>query len=207
MMDLTQKKTHFDVPWQKEVLSLETSASNGLTAEESRRRLERYGPNKLREGKKKTIFQLFLAQLNDPLIFILLIAAGISGFLGEISDMAIIALVVVLNAVIGVSQESRAEKAMEELKKLSTPRAYVVRDGVTAETDSESLVPGDLVLLDAGRFIPCDLRLIESANLRVDESALTGESVPVDKDAELVLSDTSVPLRTTDRKSVGRERV
>ena len=92
MMDLTQKKTHFDVPWQKEVLSLETSASNGLTAEESRRRLERYGPNKLREGKKKTIFQLFLAQLNDPLIFILLIAAGISGFLGEISDMAIIAL-------------------------------------------------------------------------------------------------------------------
>ena len=87
-----------------------------------------------------------------------------------------------------------AEKAMEELKKLSTPRAYVVRDGVTAETDSESLVPGDVVLLDAGRFIPCDLRLIESANLRVDESALTGESVPVDKDAELVLSDTSVPL-------------
>ena len=194
MMDLTQKKTHFDVPWQEAVLSLETSASNGLTAEESRRRLERYGPNKLREGKKKTIFQLFLAQLNDPLIFILLIAAGISGFLGEISDMAIIALVVVLNAVIGVSQESRAEKAMEELKKLSTPRAYVVRDGVTAETDSESLVPGDVVLLDAGRFIPCDLRLIESANLRVDESALTGESVPVDKDAELVLSDTSVPL-------------
>ena len=179
---------------------LEVDELQGLSDGEVKERLERYGPNRLKEGKKKSLIQLFAAQLNDPLIFILLIAAVVSGFMGELSDTVIIALVVVLNAVIGVSQESKAEKSMEALKKLSTPKAYAVRNGMTVEVDSEELVPGDIVALDAGRYIPCDLRLIESASMRVDESALTGESVPVEKNPNLLLSDESVPLG--DRKNM-----
>ena len=185
---------YFDRSGEEVLQSLGTSSEEGLSAAEAERRLAEYGPNRLKEGQKKSLFQLFIAQLNDPLIFILLIAAAVSGLLGEVEDTIIIALVVVLNAVIGVSQEARAEKALEALKKLSTPKAYVVRGGETAELDSDLLVPGDVVLLDAGRYIPCDLRLIESAELRTDESALTGESLPVEKDAGLVLTDGSVPL-------------
>ena len=104
-------------------------------------------------------------------------------FVGEWADASIIALVVVLNAVIGVVQESKAEQALEALKKMATPKAIVKRHGELKEIPSEHVVPGDIVMLDAGRYIPCDLRLIETANLKVEESALTGESVPVDKEA------------------------
>lgn len=166
----------------------------GLTSAEAAGRREKYGPNKLKEGKKKSLLQLFAAQLNDPLIYILLIAAVISGFMGEINDTVIISLVVILNAVIGVSQEAKAEKSMEALQKLSAPRAYVVRDGEIKEMASEEIVPGDIVVLDAGRYIPCDIRLIETANLQVEESALTGESVPVNKDAGLTLDAENIPL-------------
>jgi len=166
----------------------------GLTAQEVETRREKYGLNKLEEGKKKSIAALFLAQLNDPLIYILLLAAAISGFMNEISDMVIIGIVVILNAVIGVSQEAKAEKSMEALKKLSTPKAYAIRGGEVTEVNSEEIVPGDVIVLDAGRFIPCDLRLIESANLQIEESSLTGESVPVNKDARLVIPDEKIPL-------------
>lgn len=193
-MEPIRKDLYFTLSAEDALRALGTSAERGLTDEEARRRLAEHGPNRLKEGQKKSLLQLFAAQLNDPLIFILLIAAAVSGLLGEVADTVIIGLVVVLNAVIGVSQEARAEKAMEALKKLSTPRAYVLRGGTVLETDSESLVPGDVVLLDAGRYVPCDLRLIESAELRTDESALTGESLPVDKDAGLVLTDGAVPL-------------
>ena len=185
---------YFDQTKEDVLSALSVSAKDGLSEQEARTRLEKYGANKLKEGKKKSMLQLFASQLNDPLIFILLIAAFVSGVMGELSDTVIITLVVVLNAVIGVYQESKAEKSMEALKKLSSPKAYVVRDGATLEVDSEFLVPGDIVVLDAGRYIPCDLRLIESASLRVDESALTGESVPVEKDPNLLLTDASVPL-------------
>lgn len=179
----------------EEVLeNLQTDPRKGLGRDEVNVRKEKYGLNKLEEGKKKSIFVLFWGQLNDPLIFILLIAAVISGFMGELNDTIIIALVVVLNAVIGVSQEARAEKSMEALKKLSSPKAYVIRDSETVEVDSEEIVPGDIVVLDAGRYIPCDLRLIEGVNLQVEESALTGESVPVHKNASLVITEENIPL-------------
>lgn len=173
---------------------LEVDPLKGLSSEEAKNRLSKYGENKLREKKSKTMLQLFFAQLNDVMIFILLGAALISGLMGEVSDAIIIALVVIINAVVGVIQESKAEKALEALKKLSTPKAIVRRDGELKEIASEEVVPGDLVIIDAGRYVPCDLRLIESANLKIEESALTGESVPSEKDAELVLKASDTPL-------------
>ncbi|SHI74730.1 cation-translocating P-type ATPase [Parasporobacterium paucivorans] len=172
----------------------QTDAAKGLSNAEVQTRKEKYGPNKLEEGKKKSLVVLFLQQLNDPLIFILIIAAIVSGILGELNDTIIIALVVILNAILGLSQEAKAEKAMEALQKLTSPKAYVVRDGETVEVDSVEIVPGDIVVLDAGRYIPCDIRLIESINMQVEESALTGESVPVHKNAKLVISDENIPL-------------
>lgn len=185
---------YFNEQREEIVERLQSDPARGLTASEAAARLEKYGKNKLDEGKKKSIFMLFLGQLNDPLIFILIIAAVVSGLMSEISDTIIIGLVVALNAIIGVSQEAKAEKSMEALKKLSTPKAYVIRDGETIEIDSEDLVPGDIVALDAGRFIPCDMRLLESVNLQVEESALTGESVPVNKNAELLITEEDIPL-------------
>lgn len=178
----------------KVISDFNSNAQNGLTKEQVQANFEKYGANKLKEKKKKTILELFLAQLNDPLIYILLIAAIVSGVLKEVSDTIIIMAVVVLNAVIGVTQEAKAEKSMEALKSLSTPKAYVIRDGQTIELESEKIVPGDIVVLDAGRYIPADMRLIETANMQVEESALTGESVPVNKNAELVIKDEKVPL-------------
>lgn len=179
----------------EEVLKIQQiDPANGLSIAEVNTRKEKYGLNKLEEGKKKSLLVLFFAQLNDPLIYILIIAAVISGFMHEINDSIIIGLVVILNAVIGVSQEAKAEKSMEALKKLTSPKAYVIRGGETVEVDSIDIVPGDLVVLDAGRYIPCDLRLIESVNLQVEESALTGESVPVNKNAKLVITETKIPL-------------
>jgi Ca2+-transporting ATPase len=167
---------------------------NGLSPEEAKERLSKYGENKLATKKGKTLFQLFFAQLNDVMIYILLAAAVVSGLVGEISDAIIIAIVILINAIVGVIQESKAEKALEALKKLSTPKAVVKRNGELVEIPSEEVVPGDIVVIDAGRYIPCDLRLIETANLKIEESALTGESVPVDKDSNLVLSEENTPL-------------
>jgi Ca2+-transporting ATPase len=176
------------------IKELQVNALQGLTSEDAKARLEKYGENKLAAKKSKSLIQLFFAQLNDAMIYILLGAALISGVLGEISDAIIIALVILINAVVGLIQESKAEKALEALKKLSTPKAIVKRDGELKEIPSEEVVPGDLVVIDAGRYIPCDLRLIETANLQIEESALTGESVPVDKNSNLVLEAGDTPL-------------
>ena len=179
----------------KEVIKeLGVNPLDGLDDEEVLIRREKYGFNLLSTKKQKSIFRLFFRQLNDALIYILLAAALVSGALGEISDAAIIAFVIILNAVIGVVQEAKAEKALDALKKLSTPKAVVKRNCVLKEIPSEELVPGDVVIIDAGRYIPCDLRLIETANLKIEESALTGESVAVDKDADLVISDEDTAL-------------
>ncbi len=176
------------------IKELQVNALQGLTSEEVNERLAKYGENKLAAKKSKSLIQLFFAQLNDAMIYILLGAALISGILGELSDAIIIALVILINAVVGLIQESKAEKALEALKKLSTPKAIVKRDGELKEIASEEVVPGDLVILDAGRYIPCDLRLIETANLQIEESALTGESVPVDKNSDLILEALDTPL-------------
>lgn len=170
---------------------LGTSAVNGLAEAEADRRREKYGENCLKDQKKKSIFALFFEQLNDPLIYILMVAIAVSLFLGEVGDAGIIAVVVVLNAVVGVIQEGKARKAIEALQKLSSPRALVKRDGTEREIESSLLVPGDVVFLETGRQVPADLRLIQAVNLKIEESALTGESVPTEK--------TSAPLWESDK--------
>ncbi|WP_300261761.1 calcium-translocating P-type ATPase, PMCA-type [Clostridium sp.] len=172
---------------------LDVEEKNGLSSDEALRRLEKYGKNKLVTKKKKTLFKQFLYQLKDVMIYILIIASIISAFLGEISDALIILLVILINAVIGVVQESKAEKALDALKELSTPKALVKRDGSLKEILSEDIVPGDIVIIDAGRYIPGDLRLIDTANLKIEESAFTGESIPSEKDASF-LPDKEVPI-------------
>jgi len=180
---------------QEEVLrELNVSQSIGLTNEEAMIRLDKYGKNKLKGKPKKSIVSLFLGQLKDMLIYILLAASVITILIHEYVDAVIILMVVVLNAVIGVVQEYKAEKAIEALQKMTTPKALVRRDGEVKEINSEELVPGDIVIIDAGRYIPADLRLIESVNLQIEESALTGESVPTDKNAQIVFENPKASL-------------
>ena len=166
------------------IKQFESSSEAGLSEAAAERRLDEYGPNQLEEQKKKGVFGLFMEQLNDPLIYILMAAIAISLFLGEAGDAAIIAAVILLNSIVGVVQEDKARKAIEALQQLSSPRALVLREGREYEIESAKLVPGDIVFLEAGRQVPADLRLVESRNLKIEESALTGESVPVDKTSE-----------------------
>lgn len=161
----------------------------GLSPQEAKFRLEKNGPNAFDEKKTKTKLQMFLSQLRDPMIYILFGAVVISSFLREFGDAIIILAVILLNAVIGMIQESKAEKSLEALKKLSSPTALVRRDGKPLEIPASDLVIGDIVLLEAGRVIPADLRLLTSINMKVEESALTGESVPVQKDADYLAKD------------------
>ena len=172
----------------------EVDASLGLSAEEAKVRLEKYGANKLLSKKKKNIFQLFFAQLQEWLIYVLLVAVVITLFMGEYIDAIIIILVIITNAVLGVIQEVKAGKAIEALQKMSFPKALVRRNGEVIELDSPQVVPGDVLILDAGRYISADIRLIESANLHIEKSALTGESVPAEKDATQIFSDPKTPL-------------
>lgn len=165
---------------------LDVNSQEGLSAGEAKARLAKNGPNAFQEKKPKTKLQMFLSQLRDPMIYILFGAVAISLFLKEVSDSVIILAVILLNATIGVIQEAKAEKSLEALKKLSSPTALVRRDGVPVEIPAAELVVGDIVLLEAGRIIPADLRLISAINMKVEESALTGESVPVQKDAEFI---------------------
>lgn len=168
---------------QSEVIKDLNSSADGLTRAEAEARLSQYGPNRLEEQKKKGIFALFMEQLNDPLIYILMAAIAISLFLREAGDAMIIAAVIFLNSVVGVIQEDKARKAIEALQQLSSPRALVKREGKKYEIPSSQLVPGDIVYLEAGRQVPADMRLLSAVNLKIEESALTGESVPVDKTA------------------------
>ncbi|MBP9017838.1 MAG: cation-translocating P-type ATPase [Paludibacteraceae bacterium] len=171
----------------------------GLNDEEVKNRQQKYGQNRLQAQKKKSVLELFVAQLKDWLIYVLFAAVVITLFMGEYIDAVIILAVIILNAVLGVIQEVRAGNAIEALQKMTHHKALVRRNGQIIEVDSEELVPGDIVILDAGRFIPADLRLIETANLQVEESALTGESVPSEKDASFIL-DASIPIG--DRKNL-----
>lgn len=143
------------------------------------------GLNFLEEAKPKTPFQSFLEQLNDPLIFVLFVAAAISMLLHEFSDTAIILAVIVVNATVGVIQEGKAQRALDALKQMTSPTALVIRDGIPVEIPARDLIVGDIVSLDAGRQVPADLELISVSSLKIEESALTGESVPVDKDTKI----------------------
>ncbi|MCD6490283.1 MAG: calcium-translocating P-type ATPase, PMCA-type, partial [Thermodesulfobacterium sp.] len=177
----------------KEVLELLKISINGFSEKEARRRLEFYGKNILESKKKKTAFQIFLSQFKDFLIFILIIAAVISGFVGELLDTITIVVILFINALIGFVQEYRAEKAMEALSKMASPYAVVIRENKTKKILAEELVPGDIVLLEAGDIVPADIRLLEAHQLKLDESPLTGESVPVLKHTEPIL-EKNVPI-------------
>lgn len=179
----------------KEIVNeLSTNLINGLSSSEAKLRLDKNGLNKIEGKKKKSIFQLFFAQINDIMIYILLIAAIISFVVGEVSDSIIILIVIFINAIIGVIQESKAEKALEALKSMSTPKAIVKRDGNIIEIPSEEVVVGDIIIIDAGRYIPADLRIVESANLKIEESAFTGESVPSEKNSNVITENLDVPI-------------
>jgi Ca2+-transporting ATPase len=162
------------------------SGRGGLDPDEVRRRQERFGPNRLERGRRRSAGSIFLDQFRSFLIGILLLAAGIAAVLGEVIDLVAIALILVLNAVLGFVQEWRAERAMEALSEMAAPQALVMRAGSRQVVPAAELVPGEVCLLEAGSVVPADLRLVEAASLRIDEAPLTGESVPVEKQAEAV---------------------
>jgi Ca2+-transporting ATPase len=170
----------------------------GLSSEEVERRLQVYGPNQLQEAPRPGFLALLWAQLNNFVVILLIVASVISALLGDYVEAAAIMAIVVLNSVLGIVQEQRAEQALAALKKLASPDARVLRDGEHTSVPAYNLVPGDIVFLEAGNFIPADLRLLEAVNLRVEEASLTGESLPVQKNAATVL-DKNVPLG--DRKN------
>jgi Ca2+-transporting ATPase len=168
--------------------------ATGLSEAEVKQRLEEYGANKLETQKRKSIFRMFFSQLKDALIYVLFGAVVITFIMGEYVDGIIILAVISINAILGVVQEIKAGNSIEALRSLATPKALVKRDSQIKEINSEEIVPGDVVILDAGRYIAADLRLIESANLQIDESALTGESVASEKNAAAEFSEEYIPL-------------
>jgi len=191
-----QNKTLFYTQGEEEVLKNLDTSVDGLSTAQAKERLDAYGYNELDEGEKRSLLSKFIDQFKDLMIIILLVAAALSviteGIHG-LTDACIILAVVVLNAAFGVYQEGQAEAAIEALKNMSSPRARVRRDGHVVEIDSRELVPGDIVLLEAGDVVPADMRLLEAASLKIEEAALTGESVPVEKDiTETVAADAGI---------------
>ena len=174
----------------KQLLESLSTSENGLRSSDAAALLLANGANVLVQGHKKTLLSIILSQFKNLMIIVLLAAGIISAVFGEgISDAIIIFAVIILNAVMGTVQESKAEAALEALKKMSAPNATVVRDGATASIPAADLVVGDIVILEAGDFVPADLRLVSTASLKIEEAALTGESVPSDKDAKLMLPE------------------
>lgn len=169
---------------------LNTDSNQGLSSDEAKQRLEKYGPNKLKDKKGKSFIQKLIEQLLDPMVIILLVAAILSSLQGDFIETIIILAIVVLNAGMSLVQEGKAEDSVKALQKMSAPNAKVLRDGKYISVPSYDLVPGDIVKLETGDIVPADIRLLESQNLSSDESSLTGESVPVDKNAKEVFNDT-----------------
>ncbi|MCR5741987.1 MAG: HAD-IC family P-type ATPase, partial [Gammaproteobacteria bacterium] len=199
------KKDSFETLTIKDSLSsLEVDKEKGLSSDEVKARLEKFGENKLQEKKKESIIKIFFSQMNDSMIFVLFAAILVTiiisiyetvknGFdffnVGDWPDVIIILAVILMNAVIGTVQEVKAAQSLEALKKMSSPESLVLRDGVKIKVKSSELVPGDIVILEEGDTVGADLRLIESHNMKTNESSLTGESVPVEKDASYVFSE------------------
>lgn len=194
---------------KEEVLQTLAAKEEGLTVKEAAERLDKYGPNKLKEAEKPSLLQRFIAQLKDPMLIILLIAAGVSAVTGmlahesEWAEVIIILAVVLLNAILGVFQESKAEAAIEALQTMTAATCKVLRDGKMIVMHSDELVPGDVILLEAGDAVPADGRIIENASLKIEEAALTGESVPVNKMLDaLMLSEGQEEIPLGDRKNM-----
>ncbi len=191
----------------EEVMQEHQASANGLTEGQVEERTNLYGKNKLVEGKKVTLFQRFMQQLADPMIIILIVAAAISGvtavYSGEsFADVIIILIVVIINAVLGVLQESKAEKAIAALQEIAAATSKVIRNGHQITIRSEELVPGDIVILEAGDSVPADARLIECASMKVEEAALTGESVPVTKTCDVLECEEGKDVPLGDRKNM-----
>ena len=185
------EKNWFNKKQEEVEKELQTDVKKGLTTEEARKRQEKYGLNELKAKKKKSLFQKFIEQFKDFSIIVLIIAAIVSGAVGiaqgeGVTDTIIILIVVIVNAIIGVTQESKAEKSLEALQKLTDHASKVIRNGQITVVASKELVPGDIVVLDTGDYIPADLRIIETINLKAQEASLTGESVPVEKTTEKI---------------------
>ena len=196
----------FSMKKESVIDELKTDVKSGLTNSEAEKRLAQYGPNSLGEAKKIPLWKRFLGQFADAMVLILIAAAVLSaimavregGFEGWI-DVIVILSIVIINAILGVYQEGKADEAIAALKKMSSPQAKVVRDNIQQMVDSDKLVPGDVVVLDAGDLVAADIRLVEASSLKVEEASLTGESVPVEKDAEAVLD---VDCGIGDRKNM-----
>ncbi len=197
----------------QDVLKELDTTENGLTSSEAEARLEKNGKNKLVEGKKKSLFARFISQLADPMIIVLLVAAAISAgveiyegimanHMGFPSDVVIILAVVLINAILGVFQESKAEKAIEALQEMSKAQSKVIRDGKLITIPSEDLVVGDVIVLEAGDAVPADARIIECASMKIEEAALTGESVPVDKKEGVLKAGENGDVPLGDRKNM-----
>ena len=167
----------------------ETDAKRGLTSSEAAARLEKYGPNAIESSNKKSLAKKIIEQILDPMVILLIVAAIVSAFTGDVVECVIIIAIVVINAIMSIIQEGKAEDSVAALQKMSSPEATVIRDGQRKHVKAEELVPGDVVVLETGDIIPADMRLIESSNLKIDESSLTGESVAVEKDANFTTNE------------------
>jgi len=177
------------IPIDEVLKKLQVNAHDGLTSSQAARLLDELGPNQLEEAPRPTFWQMLWDQLNNFVVIMLIIASIISAVLGDYVEAAAIMAIVILNAILGIVQEGRAEEALAALQKLAAPDAQVIRDGHRIVVPARELVPGDITLLEAGNYVPADVRLIESMNLKVEEAALTGESVPVQKIDDLVLEE------------------
>ena len=188
--------THWHQVHHDELVKLlEVNLATGLSAEEVRRRQKEHGPNRVTARRGTPAWLKFLKQFNQPLVYILLVAVGVTAFLGEWVDSSVIFGVVIINAIVGFLQEAKAEKAIEALAKMVATETNVRRDGRKLRVHSEQLVPGDVVLLQSGDRVPADLRLFHVRNLHADESALTGESLPVAKHTDALALDTILAER------------
>ncbi len=197
---------HYLEKFEKIMQDLGVTA-NGLSEAEAADRLGKYGPNKLKEGEKESLLKKFLSELSDPMTIILIVAAVISAITASISgegyaDVFIIMFVVIMNAVLGVYQESKAEAAIEALQEIAAATSKVIRDGHQLTIRSEELVPGDIIVLEAGDSVPADARIIESASMKIEEAALTGESVPVTKHADVMEAESNGEVPLGDRKNM-----
>lgn len=186
---MEEKRNWFALPGKEVMAAIESDLEQGLSSDEAAKRLEQYGPNALKEAPPRSLFAMFMDQIKEPLVLILIVAALVSGFLGEWADTIVILIIVVLNSVLGVIQENKAEQALKALKAMTKAHVKVLRDGKVTQIEVDGLVPGDVFMLEAGDSIPADARLLEAASLRVNEAALTGESVPVEKDLKVIEED------------------
>jgi len=190
---------------ERELLSALGTSASGLETPEATRRLKEYGRNEIAPAERRTSVTVFMSQLRNPLVYVLIFASAVAAFLGETTETAIILAIVLINAVLGFAQEYKSERSVEELKRYISYQARVIRDGKTRSVDTKELVPGDIVLLAIGDVVPADVRLTETDDLQTNESVLTGESTPVDKNGRVLPIDKPLPHQLSNTALMGSE--